>query len=84
MELHMFRISKDLNTVEDIESEDEIESTVRALGPSRYHIDEIVLDPFPSGHCSRAWGVGIHQPDGRIALKPFFYGDHVAVEPFPD
>jgi hypothetical protein len=32
---------------------------------------------FPSGHTSGAWGTVIRQPDGRIALKPFFYGDHV-------
>jgi len=24
-------------------------------------------------------GVIVHQPDGRIAVKPFFFGDHYAL-----
>jgi hypothetical protein len=55
---------------------------VNAGVPGRYYVDEIRAsdDLFPSGHCSRASGTVIHQPDGRIALKTFFWGDHVAVE----
>jgi hypothetical protein len=28
---------------------------------------------------ARVWGTVIHQPDGRVASKPYFYGDHYAV-----
>jgi hypothetical protein len=64
MEAHVFRISKDLNSVEAVDSEDELEPAVRSMGPGRYHVDQIERDPLPSGHTSRRWGVAIKHPDG--------------------
>jgi hypothetical protein len=28
------------------------------------------LKPFPSGHTSRRWGVGIKRADGSVAIEP--------------
>jgi hypothetical protein len=62
-----------------VDSEERLELFARQHGQGRYQVDEHRSDPFPKSNCSaRAWGTVIHQPDGRIALKPFFYGDHVA------
>jgi hypothetical protein len=78
----MFRISRHgQEPVVDVDTLEQIEPVIRAAEPGRYLIDEIrpSYDRFPSGHCSRAWGTVIHQPDGRIALKPSFWGDHVPI-----
>jgi hypothetical protein len=76
----VFRISRrGQEPIVDVEFEEDIEPVIRTAKPGRYHVDEIRAhgDPFPSGHTSRAWGKVIHQPDGRVALKPYFHGDHV-------
>jgi hypothetical protein len=78
----MFRISQDgQEPITDVDFEEDIERVIRAAKPGRYHVGEIRAhgDPFPSAHTSRAWGRVIHQPDGRVASKPYFYGDHVSV-----
>jgi hypothetical protein len=78
----MFRISTHADSSVDVETVEQIEAAVRAGKPGRYHVDEIRPndDLFPSGHSSRPWGTAIHHPDGRVALKRFFYGDHVAAD----
>jgi hypothetical protein len=78
----MFRISVNGKPVVDVDTEEQIEPIVRAGKPGRYHVDEIRPnhDLFPSGHSSRPWGTVTLELDGRIAVKPFFYGDHVAAE----
>jgi hypothetical protein len=79
----MFRISRNgQKTVVDVDAEEQIEPVVRAAKPGLCHVDEIRPnhDVFTSGQNSRAWGTVIHQPDGRIALEPFFWGDHLPIE----
>jgi hypothetical protein len=49
---------------------DEIEPVIRAAEPGRYHIDELPLKPFLSGHTARRWGVGIKWADGSVVLEP--------------
>jgi hypothetical protein len=67
------------------EPEQALEEFARENGPGRYQVDEHFLDHFEGSNAkARAWGTVIHQPDGRIAVKPFFFGDHRAVEDFPN
>jgi hypothetical protein len=66
----MFRISKDTNTVIDVEQVDEFEPAIRASNAGSYHLDEITADPLPSGHTSRRWGIAIRRPDGSVDLEP--------------
>jgi hypothetical protein len=76
----MFRISLNgQEPVVDVDTLEQIEPVIRAAESGRYQVDEIRAsnDRFPSGNCSRAWGTVIHQPDGRIAVKPFLWGAHV-------
>jgi hypothetical protein len=65
----MFRISEDVNTAEDVDSEAEVEPAVRAMGPDRYHIDQIERDRLPSGHASRRWGTTIRLPGGSVVVE---------------
>jgi hypothetical protein len=75
-----FRISKGPNVGDVLDSIELLEAFARAHGPGRYDVDEHSLDPFPATKVSaRAWGTVIHQPNGRIAVKPYFFGDHYAV-----
>jgi hypothetical protein len=77
---HVYRISKGPNVGDILDSIESLEAFARDHGPGRYHVDEHSLNPFPGRKVSaRAWGTIIHQPNGRIALKPYFYGDHYAV-----
>jgi hypothetical protein len=71
----MFRISKGLDHVVDVDSLEQIEPAIRAGKPGRSHIDQIELDPLPSGHTSRRWGVGIKGADGSVQVQP---------DPWPD
>jgi len=60
-----------------VDSEQALELFARDHGPGRYEVDEHSLDPFEGSNAkARAWGMVIHEPDGRVALKPFFFGDH--------
>ncbi len=73
-----YRITKSPQLGDVVDSTEALEAFARAHGPGRYHVDEHSLDPFEGAKVvARAWGTVIHQRDGRIALKPFFFGDHV-------
>jgi hypothetical protein len=76
----VYRITKSPQLGELVDSTDALEAFARAHGPGRYHAEEHLLEPFEGTKvAARAWGTVIHQPDGRIALKPFFFGDHVPI-----
>ena len=78
---HIHRISKGPNVGDILDSIESLEAFARNHGPGRYDVDEHSLDPFPGTTVSaRAWGTVIHQPNGRIVVKPYFFGDHYAVE----
>ena len=69
---HVYRISNGSDVGELVDSVEGLERFERAHGPGRYDVDEHSLDPFPgSNTTARGWGKVIHQPDGRVALKPF-------------
>jgi hypothetical protein len=77
----MFRISDSADCwVADVYTVEQIGATVQSVMRGHYLVEEIGADdnPVPSSHRSRAWGTAIHQPDGRVALRPFFYCDYVA------
>ncbi len=79
----VYRVTKVLDVSQLVDSVDAIEAFAREHGPGRYVVDEHTSEPLPrSTPVARAWGVVVHQPDGRVAMKPFFYGDHVAVEDY--
>lgn len=80
----MYRISKNPDVGQLVDTEQALEEFARENAPGRYRVDLHSLEPF-EGSNAKARGVGviIHQPDGRIAVKPFFFGDHRAAE-LPD
>jgi hypothetical protein len=81
---HIYRISKGPDIGDILDSIESLEAFARNHRPGRYDVDEHSLDPFPGTKVSaRAWGAVIHQPNGRIEVKPYFFGDHYAVV-FPD
>jgi hypothetical protein len=69
---HVYRISKVHDVGALINSIEAVESFARQHGRGRYHLDEHSLEPFPGTKVSaREWGTVVHQPDGRVALKPY-------------
>jgi hypothetical protein len=65
----MFRISRDgSDHIIDVDARDQIEPSIRAERPGRFHIDEISATPLPSGHTARRWGIGIKRDDGTTTL----------------
>jgi hypothetical protein len=77
----VYRITKSTGVGEIVDSVESLVTFARDHGPGRYDVDERSLDPFEGSNAkARAWGTVIHQPDGRVALNPFFFGDHVPVE----
>ena len=71
------RISKGPDVGELAGSIKVLEVFAREHGPGRYRVDEHSLDQFERSNAKAGgWGTVIHQPDGRNALKPFFFGDH--------
>jgi hypothetical protein len=77
---HVYRISKSSDIGALVDSIEAIKAFARHHGPGRYEVDEHSVNPFPGTNVSaRAWGTIIHQPDGHVALKPYFFGDHYAV-----
>jgi hypothetical protein len=61
----MFRVSRD-RMIEDADSFEGARAMMRGQKRGRYHVDEILADPFPSSHKSRAWGSLIKHPDGKV------------------
>jgi hypothetical protein len=41
-----------------------LDTAIYSAEPRRYLIDQIEVDPLPSGHTSRRWGTAIKRPDG--------------------
>ena len=67
----MFRISTGMDwPILDVTTVGETCAAIRARKPGRFHIDEIIADPLPSGRTSRRWGVGVKQSDGTVTLVP--------------
>jgi hypothetical protein len=64
--------------ITDVDSFETVEGADRAGGPGRYHVDEISVEPLPSGHTSRWRGVAVRRPDGTVELlsdRPAWTGD---------
>jgi hypothetical protein len=81
---HIYRITKSPDVCDLVDSTEALEAFAREHGPGRYQVDEHSLDAFEGSNAkARGWGTVIHQPDGRIALKPFFFGDHRAIDDYP-
>jgi hypothetical protein len=67
----MFRIRKNgQEPIVTVDAVEQIESVIRLLKPGRWQIDELPAKPFPSGHTSRRWGVGIKRSDGSVVIEP--------------
>jgi hypothetical protein len=67
----MFRISRNgQEPIVNVDAVEQIEPEIRALPQGRWHIDELPVNPFPSGHTSRRWGVGIKRADGSLVIEP--------------
>jgi hypothetical protein len=82
---HIYRITRSSDVGALVDSVEALEAFARELGPGCYTVDEHSLDSFEGSNAkARGWGTIIHQPDGRIALKPFFFGYHYAVQDLPD
>jgi hypothetical protein len=65
-----FRISQSgQEPVVDVNTQQQVEPTIRSSEPGRNHVDEISADPLPSGHTSRRWGVAIKRADGSVELE---------------
>ena len=78
---HIYRITKGPDVGDLVDTEQDIEEFTLDHGPGRYHVDEHSLEPFEGSNAkARGWGTMIHQPDGRVTLKPFFFGDHHVVK----
>lgn len=69
--MSVFRIvNRDGEMLADADSLDGVTEPVRNAPPGRYHIDEISVEPLPSGHTARSCGFAIHHDDGRVILDP--------------
>jgi hypothetical protein len=78
---YLFRVTKSPDVGDLVDSIQAAESFARSNGPGRYRVDEHSADPLPgSKSTAKGWGTVIHQPNGRVALKPFFVGDNVLTE----
>jgi hypothetical protein len=67
----MFRISVNgYNPIMVVDQLKSIEPAIRTLESGRYYIDEVNLDPLPSGYISRRWGTGTKRPDGSVMIEP--------------
>ena len=63
-------IDRDGELVADADGLAGVNEIVRRAPTGRYHVDEISVDPLPSGHTSRRWGFAIRHEDGRVILDP--------------
>ena len=67
--MSVFRIvDRDGEIVADADGLAGVNEIVRRAPPGRYHVDEISVDPLPSGHTARRWGFAIRPEDGRVIL----------------
>jgi hypothetical protein len=74
---HVYRISNSPDIGDIVDTVEAIEAFARDHGPGRYHVDEHSLDPLPgSKYVARVWGRVIHDDNGQVTVKPFFFGDH--------
>jgi hypothetical protein len=49
---------------------EDLEPAIRDLKAGRCDVDETSVDPLPSGHTSRRWGVVIKRRDEAVLLEP--------------
>jgi hypothetical protein len=66
---HVYRISKGPDVGDILDSIESLELFARDHGPGRYHVDEIIADPLPSGNSYRRWGVVIAKQDGTVSVN---------------
>ena len=67
----MFRVSHQGEGIDGADTLDGAREKVRGQPPSRYDVDEIRREAFPSGHTSRSWGRMIPHRDGRVEDEPW-------------
>jgi hypothetical protein len=68
---HVFRITKDPDIGDLVDSQEALERFARQYGPGRYDVNEHSLDPFPgSKHVARAWGRVIHRQGRTVVMEP--------------
>jgi hypothetical protein len=73
----VYRISNGPDVGEVVGSVDALMAFARENGPGRYQVDEHADQPLPGRNAmARACGTVIHQPDGQVTFKPFFFGYH--------
>ncbi len=63
-------VDRDGEIVADADGLAEVNEIVRRAPPGCYHVDEISVDPLPSGHTARRWGSAVRHEDGRVILDP--------------
>ena len=66
----MFRVSRQGEGLDDVDTIDGARQLVQGQPPGRYDVDEIRAESFPSGHTSRSWGRLIRRTDGRVEYEP--------------
>jgi hypothetical protein len=64
----MFRISQGQGWLIDVRTTRQIGLLLRTRKRGRYDIGEISVDPLPSGHTARRWGVRIKQTGGSLVI----------------
>jgi hypothetical protein len=76
---HVYRITKGAEIGQLVESREALVAFGRENGPGLYQVDEHSALPFHGSKATaRACGTVIHQPDGQVTFKPFFFGNHYA------
>jgi hypothetical protein len=66
----MFRVNHRGEGIDDADTIEGARGIVRGQSLSRYDVDEIRTERFPSGRKSRAWGRMVGHPDGRVEDDP--------------
>ena len=67
----MFRISRPGQCdVVDVDTMDQLASTVQSLAPGRYRVYEIVTHQFDPLRVARYWGALVKHTDASVTIKP--------------
>jgi hypothetical protein len=70
----MFRVTRGQSGF-DGDTIERAREIVRTHEPGRYYVDELEVDPFPSGHTSRARQRLIQHADERVEDEPHSWAD---------
>jgi hypothetical protein len=76
----MFKISKGTDgPVVNVDTAEEIESTVRAAGPGYYLVDELRRGD-DGHHTLLPWGTATYHPNGHVAVKKRCFSDEILTQ----